>query len=153
MKKIFIFLLNPGLLIPVLCICTVLYYSGIFPIFKTYEEHTVNVCIRTVDLNNNIMNKDIKTDDNKFRWYVVCGLLVNEIENDNQPGVLTNGQEDVSAGLTTTIKCLIDGPGTYTENTKLGKIANFDGKCTIKKITEWNNGQKIYEINNGLVTS
>ena len=152
MRRIFIFLIYPGFLIPVLCISAILYFSGIFQIFKTYENHTVNVCIRTVDLKNNVMNKSIKTEDNKFRWFVICGLLANEIQNDNQPGLLNNGQIDIYTELTTTIKCLVDGPGTYTENTKLSSIANFDGKCTIEKIDEWNNGQEIYKINKGLVT-
>ena len=148
MKKILLFLINPEFLIPAVCITLIIYFSGVIDIFKTYERHKVNVCIRTLDLNK-FKGTGLKTNDNILRFFEVCGMLKDEIENNNQPGILSNGQTDISANRTTIIKCLVSGPSSYREN-KLKQIANYDGKCMVEDINKWNNGDEIYKINNGL---
>lgn len=149
MKKIFIFFLNPELLIPVLCILAVLYFGGFFKSSKKFNEYTVNVCTRSLDLNKDFI-KGIKTDDGIFRFFEVCGLLKDEIENNNKPGFLSNGQEDILTNIQTKIRCLIDGPPSPKERAKFEKIKNYGERCIIDKITKLNNGKEIYNINKNL---
>jgi len=148
MKKILFLFINPSFLIPAICIAVIIYFTGVIDIFKTYERHKVNVCIRSLDLNE-FRGTGLKTDDNILRFFEVCGLLKDEIENNNQPGLLSNGQKDISANRTVFIKCLVSGPSSFREN-KLKQIANFEGKCKVKDINKWNNGDEIYKINKGL---
>lgn len=148
MKKILLFLINPQFLIPAICISVLVYFSGAIDVFKKYENHEVNVCIRSLDLKE-VKLSGIKTDDGIFRWFEICGLFMNNIQNNNKPGVISNGQIDVSANRTTFIKCLVKGSASYSEM-KLEKIAHYNGKCKIENIDKWNNGEEIYKINKGL---
>ena len=148
MKKILFFFINPSFLISAICIGVIIYLSGVIDIFKTYERHKVNVCIRSLDLKK-FEGTGLKTDNNILRFFEVCGFLKDEIENYNQPGTLSNGQKEVSANRTTVIKCLVSGPSSYREN-KLKQFANFEGKCKVEDINKWNNGDEIYKINKGL---
>ena len=153
MKKILIFFLNPGLLIPVLSIAFVIYTLGTiqFDWFKKYKEYSVNVCIRTLVISDTLM-KDTITDDGTFKWFVVCGLLKDEIENNNKPGLLVNGQRDVYAGFKTKIKCLTKGKCSMREkrNQNCKEIINYGKLCSIEKLYKMNNGKDIKEINPGL---
>ena len=148
MKKILLFFINPQFLIPAICISLVLYFGGFFDVFKKYEHHEVNVCIRSVDLDE-VSASNIKTDNGILRWFVVCGLFQDEIQNNNKPGKISNGQIDVSANRTTLIKCLLKGPASIREQ-KLKKIAGYNGKCKIENINKWNNSDEIKKINLGL---
>lgn len=152
MKKILIFLVNPGLLIPVITILAVLYFGGFFQWSKTFEEHKVDVCTRSLELTGETM-RGTETDDGIFRWFVVCGHLAKEIYNDNKPGVLINGQEDIATRIKTKIRCLIDGPPSPNERSKFQEIVNYGERCIVDKIHKLNNGVEIYNINKGLKSS
>lgn len=149
MKKILIFLVNPGLLIPVIAIFAVLYFGGFFQWSKTFKEHKVDVCTRSLELTGETM-RDVKTDDNIFRWFVVCGHLAKKIYNDNKPGVLINDQEDKATRIKTKIRCLIAGQPSPGERSKFKEIVNYGERCIIDKMHKLNNGPEIYNINKGL---
>jgi len=147
-KKL-LYLLHPGLLIPLISILAVLYGLGFFDSSRTFKNYDANVCIRTLNLNKGLM-KGTTTDDDKFRWFVICGYLKDQIYNDNKPGKLINGQEDVSTKIKTKIRCLVDGPPTPKERANFKEIINYGDRCIVDKIHKLNNGKEIYEINKGL---
>ena len=149
MKKFLYVFLNPSLLIPVICVLAVLYFGGFFQWSKTFKEHKVNVCTRSLELNGELM-KGTETDDGTFRWFVVCGHLAKEIYNDNKAGILINGQEDIGTRIKTKIRCLVDGPPTPNERSKFQEIVNYGERCIVDKIHKLNNGPEIYNINKGL---
>ena len=149
MKNIIYGLLNPGLLIPVISIFAIFYFAGFFQWSKTFEEHKVNVCTRSLDLNENLM-RGTETNDGIFRWYVICGFLKDEIYNDNKPGLLVNGQEDKATRIKTKIRCLVSGQPSPNERSKFEEIIDYGEKCIVDKIHRLNNGPEIYNINKGL---
>tara|TARA_X000000950_G_C13733850_1_gene585453 strand:- start:533 stop:991 length:459 start_codon:yes stop_codon:yes gene_type:complete len=149
MKKLLIFLVNPGLLIPVISIFAVLYFGGFFQWSKTFKEYKVDVCTRSLELTGDTM-RGTETNDGIFRWFVVCGHLGKNIYNDNKPGVLINGQEDKSTRIKTKIRCLVGGQPSPGERSKFQEIVDYGEKCIVDKIHKLNNGAEIYNINKGL---
>ena len=151
LKNFIFFLINPSLLIPAICIISLVYYTGNseFKWFKDYKEYSLNVCTRTFEPSYDTIIKGPK----KLSWFVICGMRevpINkfEIENNNLPGVISTSQEDISANIKVKMKCYEESKcSDFRQITCRKEVTNYGKTCEIEKLTEMNNGPEFFKLN------